>query len=278
MGELRVREIDVSTVDQFLKAMQTRHGPAAAKTAKSVTSLLLALAVRHKALSANPVRDSTKIPSGKRSRPWALTVDEQVELVKKFEVDEVAQDQDVVDLVEFMFSTGVRIGEALGVRRAVVDVTASVVEINAKAAHRKGQGAVLEERTKSDAGWRVIALPDHIVDLCVKRMGMSWPRNERGLLFPTRMGDVRLPTNADRALRDVLDRIGFEWVTSHTFRKTVATRLDQAGLSARAIADHLGHAAPSMTQDVYMARRVASPRAAVALEVLAHAPDDESRG
>ena len=39
------------------------------------------------------------------------------------------------------------------------------------------------------------------------------------------------------------------------------TRLDDAGRSARAIADHLGHAKPSMTQDVYMGRNVASAQA-----------------
>jgi integrase len=51
-------------------------------------------------------------------------------------------------------------------------------------------------------------------------------------------------------------------VSSHTFRKTAITRLDDAGLSARQIADHVGHARPSMTQDVYMGRSVASSAAA----------------
>ena len=50
------------------------------------------------------------------------------------------------------------------------------------------------------------------------------------------------------------------------FRKTVATRLDEAGLSARQIADHLGHNRPSLTQDVYMGRGLASPEAATALQ------------
>jgi integrase len=47
---------------------------------------------------------------------------------------------------------------------------------------------------------------------------------------------------------------GYEWVTFHTFRKTVATLLDDAGLTARQVADILGHANPSMTQDVYFGR------------------------
>ena len=43
-------------------------------------------------------------------------------------------------------------------------------------------------------------------------------------------------------------------MTSHSFRKTVATLIDDEGLSARIGADHLGHAKVSMTQDRYMAR------------------------
>ncbi|MGH3887738.1 MAG: hypothetical protein ACRDSZ_14425 [Pseudonocardiaceae bacterium] len=50
------------------------------------------------------------------------------------------------------------------------------------------------------------------------------------------------------------------------FRKTAATMLDEAGLTARRIADQLGQARPSLTQDVYMARGVADPRTAAALE------------
>ena len=41
----------------------------------------------------------------------------------------------------------------------------------------------------------------------------------------------------------------------HTYRKTVATLLDAGGLSARIIADQLGHSRISMTQDVYLGRR-----------------------
>ena len=55
-------------------------------------------------------------------------------------------------------------------------------------------------------------------------------------------------------------------MTSHIFRKTVATRLDEAGLIARQIADQLGHAHPSLTQDVYMGRNVVSAEAARLLD------------
>lgn len=46
----------------------------------------------------------------------------------------------------------------------------------------------------------------------------------------------------------------------------MATLLDEAGLTARQIADVLGHARPSMTQDVYMGRKNPSRAGAEALE------------
>jgi integrase len=66
---------------------------------------------------------------------------------------------------------------------------------------------------------------------------------------------LRDPSNSQADLRAALDRAGYPWVTSHTFRKTVASRLDDAGLSIRHIADQLGHARPSTTLDHYLGRR-----------------------
>jgi integrase len=100
------------------------------------------------------------------------------------------------------------------------------------------------------------------VELCRRRIAAI--DNPQRLLFPGLQGGVRNPSNANRDMKAAMVRADPEqgWVTSHTCRKTVGTRLDEAGLSAWEIADHLGHAKPSMTQDVYMGRGVASPAAA----------------
>jgi len=47
------------------------------------------------------------------------------------------------------------------------------------------------------------------------------------------------------------DELGVPDVSSHSFRKAVATLIDDAGRSARIGADHLGHVKMSMTQDRY---------------------------
>ena len=90
--------------------------------------------------------------------------------------------------------------------------------------------------------------------------------NKHDLVFPTVRGNIRDPRNTTRDWRDARDRLGFPNVTSHSFRKTVATALDQAGMSAREIAEYLGHENPSLTQDGYMAKNTGGIRAAVALE------------
>jgi len=69
-----------------------------------------------------------------------------------------------------------------------------------------------------------------------------------------------------RELREARGTDALAWITTHTFRKTAATILDEAALSARLVADQLGHSRPSMTQDVYLGRRAVDSQAALALE------------
>ncbi len=76
---------------------------------------------------------------------------------------------------------------------------------------------------------------------------------------------MRDPSNTSGDLRKALDRAGFPWVTSHIFRKIVATRLDDARLSARQIAGYLGHSRPGLTQDVRLGG-AASHQATAALQ------------
>ena len=78
----------------------------------------------------------------------------------------------------------------------------------------------------------------------------------------------RDPSNTQADLREALAPAGFDWVTSHAFRKTVATLMDHAGLSSRAAADQLGHANTSMATDVSFGRRVAVTGVAAVLEAL----------
>ncbi|WP_049797266.1 helix-turn-helix domain-containing protein [Kribbella flavida] len=116
----------------------------------------------------------------------------------------------------------------------------------------------------------------------VKKLG--WPRTRLELIENSRIKidrdmvvtlvkTYRINLDASPTLRDQVDRAAepspsdaLTWIRSHTFRKTTATALDRRGQSARQIADHLGQAQVSITQDVYMGRRIHSPSAVHALD------------
>ena len=88
-------------------------------------------------------------------------------------------------------------------------------------------------------------------------------------VFPAPVaGGIRDPSNTLKMMRQAFKHAGFEGVTSHYFRKTVATLMDEAGLSARSAADQLGHAKPSLTADIYMGRKKRATGAAEVLEGL----------
>ncbi|MGL5444990.1 MAG: site-specific integrase, partial [[Mycobacterium] stephanolepidis] len=92
------------------------------------------------------------------------------------------------------------------------------------------------------------------------------PTGCEDLVFPSENWTPRDPNNVAAQWRRVRSALGLPAsITAHSFRKAVATILDDAGLSARIAADVLGHADPSMTQRFYMARGRAHSEAATAL-------------
>lgn len=270
LGGLRLREAKVGTVDRALQAVRETKGPGAAKTTRSVLSGMFGYAVRQGAIAVNPVRDTTPI-TRKRKPVRALTVAEADELVDGLRSTRRAVDLDLPDLVEFMLGTGVRIGEACAATEDAFDLDAAArigtFAVAATVIRVRGEGLRIQPHPKTAAGQRTLALPGFVVELLERRHGeVRLRRPDYRVIFPSPNGYLRDPSNTSGDLREVLDGLGFDWVTSHVFRKTVATRLDDAGLSARQIAEQLGHEKPSMTTDVYMGRRVVSSEAAAALD------------
>lgn len=53
----------------------------------------------------------------------------------------------------------------------------------------------------------------------------------------------------------MLDEAGHSWATSHTFRRTVASLLDAAGMPIALAANQLGHSDAAMTARVYLGRK-----------------------
>lgn len=251
---VRVGEATPARIDAALRSMSNAHGPVMARQAKTILRGGLQLAVMANALSSNPVRDVQPIKSKRppKGAP-ALTAEQLRELLTKLRASEHCRKYDLADPFTLLIATGLRRCELLGLRWDDYDNNAATLTVTGKVTRVTGQGLIRVDGTKSVAGRRTIPLPRFAVDTLRARRALPY-LGEQPMIFPSNAGTWRDPSNFGRDWRTIRQELGVPDVTTHSFRKTVATLIDDRGLSARIGADHLGHSKVSMTQDVYMAR------------------------
>jgi integrase len=263
VGSLRLGEVSTPRLDRFVQAVLAERGYATAKLCRSVLSGICGWLVRRGALVVNPVRELTPLELNRDRTARALSVEEMRAWLSLLDGNEVARRQDLPELARFMLATGLRLGEALGVTWTDVDLAAGTIAVRRTIVRVAGQGLVAK-RVKSRASERALLLPPWCVELLrARRVRLG---AFEGPVFPDSRGGWRDRSNVGKAFREVRGGSNFEWVKTHTFRKTVATLLDQSGASARMIADQLGHSRVSMTQDVYLGRRASNSANLAALE------------
>jgi integrase len=274
LGDLYVHDLTTSVVDRHLRAVVSTHAPRYRQDGAIRAFRNVALAVRHDALTVNPVREIRLTAPKPKDAPRALTIAEVRQLRAWVTYDHYAVEHDVPDLLAFLVATGCRIGEALGLTWDRVDLDHGTVVIDRQAIRIKGQGLRLMP-TKTDAGTRALALPSWSLDMLKRRQILNVSSERVGSVdtspvFPAiRTGGIRDPRNTARDVRRSLEATGFRWASAHVIgRKSLATWMDQSGLSARAAADQLGHRRVSVTTDTYFGRKIANTGAAELLEVI----------
>ncbi len=90
-------------------------------------------------MPVNPTREASVISAPRKSPARALTWHEEGALFAALRNDEIAAQLDLVDLVEFLAGTW-------------------------------AENGTIEERTKTSAGWRVIAAPQNVMALLSRRI------------------------------------------------------------------------------------------------------------
>jgi integrase len=187
---------------------------------------------------------------GQKRGSSAIPLDELPAFFARIREDADVMNWDIVGLIEFMLASGWRVAEACALEAASIDFAAGTATVEAINVRVKGKGVVRQNFPKTEKLARITPLPVQTMDLLRRRHEAS--REFTPLLFPTPLMRLRDPSNTQREIRDRREVFGYPALTTHSFRKTVATILDREGLSATEIADYLGHENPSMTQDVYM--------------------------
>lgn len=266
IGQLTIGEATTGRLQAFISKVQKVNGHGSAKGCRSVLSGMMALAVRNDAILTNPVAGVAGIekPKGKRGSK-AVPVSELPAFLDTIKNDPEMKRLDIADLWEFLAFVGCRIGAALALRWENVDFENGTITFAATVIRPHGDKLQIQEYQKTEASARTIQPPQATMKL-LKRRFDTMPPNEHGVVFPSMLGNLRDPSNTEADWRSNRERLGYPELTSQGFRKTVTDILTDQGLSARDVADYLGQADISVTQNVYMSRKVKSTKASAALE------------
>lgn len=254
IGGVRVGEASPARIDAALRTMRSAHGATMARQAKTILRGALQLAVMAEVLGANPVRDVQPLRSKTQPKgAVGLTAEQLRDLLQKVRESQYCRNHDLVDPITLLIATGLRRSELLGMRWVDFDGDARTLAVTGKVVRVTGDGLKRVDETKSAAGRRTVPLPLFAVAMLTARRLLPF-LGEASVIFPSTAGTLRDPNNFGKEWRTVREELGVPEVTTHSFRKTVATLIDDDGLSARIGADHLGHSHVSMTQDRYMTR------------------------
>lgn len=278
LGQLRLHEVTVVRLEQFLADFQKAGASAGTRrVARKVISGVMALAVSYGAIPFNPVKSLRNIEGKRVRKTRALSPAELVDFLTKVDADERAHELDLPDLIWFLFGTGTRLGEAVALRWREVNLTSKVVYVDGQAlppstvwitgniVRVKGVGLV-RHPGKTDAAVRMIELAPFLRTMLAARQAETAEFGDDMTVFPNQRSRPQDPVKIQSRIRDLRKRVGVLDFTSHFGRKTAITLLAEAGLTARHIADLVGHRDISTTQNVYMGRGRPDPAAAAALQ------------
>lgn len=272
---------DVQVLLSFLQGVADKRGSATAKSCRNVLSGILGMAMRRGVLPYNAARSTGAVKSAtaktsdrdltrsftKAERDHVIATADVMAAERLLPKAETGKRPDprsafkwavVADLLALMAGTGVRINEARMLRWDDLD-------LDNKTVHIRG--------TKTDGSDRRLNLPGWVAERLTRRHDMA----ERSPVFVFCvhrvtaehvangfLGQVPDKSNLHGWAGDVIERAGFPWAVPHTFRRTVATLLHEAGVPLNKIADQLGHADPSMTARVYLGRELTGDKSDLA--------------
>ena len=266
--EVRIGNIRRSDVRGMVAALTARGlGPSRVRKALVLLSLILEAAVDDNLIESNVAR-GVQAPRLPEHEPRILTPADVLTLR-----DEIRVPYGV--LVDVLAYCGVRLGEALALRRRHIDfmrglllVRESVSEISGR--HHFGTPKTHQTRDVTLPAFLAVELSEYLAD-CV-------PLDPDSLLFTGRTGKALHYTTLRRNIWDpAVKAAGLEGLTPHALRATCGTwTADELGVLAAA--ERLGHSRATVTAKHYArARKGVQDDAAVRLDGLRTAVPESQR-
>ncbi|WP_034088721.1 tyrosine-type recombinase/integrase [Streptacidiphilus albus] len=230
---------------------EKRVAPATLQYLRGILSSALAHAVREDELPRN-VATSVRL-GDTRSKPFEpLTGSEARRLLN------AGRGTQLGVLVELALRTGLRKGEALGLRWSDLDLEQRAMSIR-QTLQRSPTGEFAFYLPKTESSKRRIALPGecitslraHHVRQQAEHAALGDERPRLDLVFTNTCGNPLDGPSISRAFHRLCDQAGIRRVRFHDLRHTCATLLLEQGVDLVTIKDLLGHSQIHITADVY---------------------------
>jgi integrase len=239
-GNRAVGSIRHSDVRGWITSLTARRGPTTVIRAYGIFAAILDIAVRDRRIPDNPARGIRLPRKQAKARVY----------LSHRQVARLAHHAQYPELILFLSYTGLRWGEATGLRLRDIDVNRRRVTVRQNAVLVGGEihiGSPKSHVSRSapypeflDSTIRVLFLgkePDHY-------------------LFGTGQSPLRLPNSKDGWFAGAVKRSRredptFPRVTPHDLRHTAASLAISAGANVKAVQRMLGHASAAMTLDTY---------------------------
>ena len=240
LGTVRLRALTPERL-QLAYARLLERGLSARTVAQThmVVRRALKQAVLWRLLPYNP-SDGVKAPRAARPEVRVLDEDEVRHLL-------AASDVEYRALWALLVTSGMRIGEALGLRWTDLDQARSMMTIRRAVQRQRAQGLVFVE-PKTARSRRTVPVPAAVIEMLAARRGRT---DADGLVFSRADGRPLDPTWVSACFRRELDRLGLPRVRLHDLRHTAATHLLTTGVHPKVVQDLLGHSTIAITLDTY---------------------------
>ncbi len=253
LGQIPLRELGPEDVRDFLQQQA-----AAGLTVESIRS--------HHSMLRRALEIATRYGYTERNVAKLVTpprlVREEVRPLDRQETQrflQAAREHRLEALFVLAASTGMRLGELLGLTWRAVDLDAAYVRVERVLARYERDYHL--DPPKTPRSRRAIALSPPLV-AALGHHGEEWARREAeaaatwqgnrwGLVFTTETGRPLHARTVQENFGRLLEQAGVRRVRFHDLRHGAATLLLEQGVPMKVVQDVLGHAQISMTADLY---------------------------
>ena len=250
--DLATRNIDELNSDEIQNYMNSLRDYSNSYISKIHELIYSAYSIAQKKgyIIKNPMADVIRPKSNKEDKEVRAMTIEELQAFTNYLMSMPISLEPYKNVFLFQMFLGLRIGEALALKKTDINLQKNIVSIRRTLTVDKNKKLIVGNKTKTYSGKRDVPIPDFIRDSIIEQMQEA-DNNKDNLLFTSKNDTLVFTNNVNYRLKRILKAMGIEDISSHSLRHTFGTRCIEAGMRAVAVQRLLGHKDVSVTLNTY---------------------------